>query len=188
MNTNKIVARDAVGSHAAIEKISKAQAGVSLVEVLVTLIVMSVGMLGIAALYVTSLQAKTTSQSRMKAVNLAYDIADRIRANPTAANSYAIADIASAANPAAACIQTAATGVDCTPQQLAASDLFQWSALVRNAPTGLPGNVSGSITRTASTATTPEMFTILLGWSEQTGGNLTYSLQVQKCDPAVTPC
>lgn len=55
--------------------------GIGLIEVLVALVILAVGMLGIASLYVTTLQAKITAQSRMQAINLADDMADRIRAN-----------------------------------------------------------------------------------------------------------
>ena len=54
------------------------QQGFSLVEVLIALIIMSVGMLGIASLYVQSMQAGRTSMFRHNAVTLAGDIADRI--------------------------------------------------------------------------------------------------------------
>ena len=45
--------------------------GVGIVEVLVALVVIGVGMLGVASLYVISLQAKTSAGARMQAVNLA---------------------------------------------------------------------------------------------------------------------
>ena len=64
--------------------------GFSLVEVLVALIVLSVGMLGIASLYVDSLRAGRTALLRTQAVFLATDMADRIRANPTAGAAYAL--------------------------------------------------------------------------------------------------
>jgi prepilin-type N-terminal cleavage/methylation domain-containing protein len=57
--------------------------GFSLVEVMIALIIMSVGMLGIAGLYVQSMQAGRTSMLRHHAVTLAGDIADRIRAKAT---------------------------------------------------------------------------------------------------------
>ena len=50
--------------------------GFSFVEVLIALIIMSVGMLGIAGLYVHSLQAGRTSMLRHQAVTLAGDIAE----------------------------------------------------------------------------------------------------------------
>ena len=64
------------------------QRGFSLVEVLIALVIMSVGMLGIAGLFVQSMQAGRTSMFRHHAVTLAGDVADRIRANPTAGAVY----------------------------------------------------------------------------------------------------
>lgn len=149
------------------------QLGVGMVEVLVALVVMSVGMLGIAGLYVTTLQAKTTSLSRMKAVNLAYDMADRIRANPIATANYLLSTTGTTTS-------TNCAGAICTPAQMAASDLFQWNALLTNPTTGLPGTVQRSIVQdSAATPTTPEVLTIRLSWTEVNSGTLTYSLQVQ---------
>ena len=68
------------------------QFGFSLVEVLIALVIMSVGMLGIAGLYVQSMQAGRTSMFRHHAVTLAGDVADRIRANPTAGGAYTAAN------------------------------------------------------------------------------------------------
>ena len=66
----------------------KRMSGFSIVEVLVALVVLAVGMLGIAALYVESLRAGRTAVYRTQAVNLASDMADRIRANRTAGDAY----------------------------------------------------------------------------------------------------
>jgi type IV pilus assembly protein PilV len=94
--------------------------GFSLVEVLIALIIMSVGMLGIAGLYVHSLQAGRTSMLRHQAVTLAGDIADRIRANPIAGEAYTAA--AGADN---GCV---ATGATCDAEQMAAHDIGLWQA------------------------------------------------------------
>jgi type IV pilus assembly protein PilV len=64
------------------------QRGISLVESLVALVVMSVGMLGIASLYVTSLQTSRSALTRAQAINLANDMADRIRANSRGGTAY----------------------------------------------------------------------------------------------------
>lgn len=151
---------------------NKQMKGVGLVEVLVALVVISIGMLGLAAMYVTSMQAKTTSLSRMKAVNLAYDIADRIRANSTAGAAYVLA--ATDATTATDCAT-----VNCTAAQMAASDLNQWNSMVTDPITGLPGTVTRSIARTTATATTPEFFTITMNWNEPTTGTLSYVLEVR---------
>ena len=92
------------------------QSGFSLVEVLIALVIMSVGMLGIAGLYVQGMQAGRTSMFRHHAVNLAGDVADRIRANPTAGIAYIAA---------AGADNNCVTGnTNCTPGQMAANDIL----------------------------------------------------------------
>ena len=71
-------------NHAFKNRAVQKQRGFSLVEVLIALVIMSVGMLGIAGLYVQTMQAGRTSMLRHHAVTLAGDVADRIRANPRA--------------------------------------------------------------------------------------------------------
>ena len=76
------------------------QEGFTLLEVLVALVIIAVGMLGVAVLYVEGMKAERTSVYRTTAVNLVADLADRIRANPTGTGAYAGAAIAE--TPAAA--------------------------------------------------------------------------------------
>ena len=61
------------------------EAGLSMIEVLVTLIIVSVGLLGLAALQNVSLKNTYSSHLMTTANNLAYDIADRMRAQRQAA-------------------------------------------------------------------------------------------------------
>ena len=70
----------------------KGQRGFSLIEVLVALVVLSIGMLGIAALYVDSLRSGRTAIHRTQAVILVSDMAERIRANPLLAGSLVSTD------------------------------------------------------------------------------------------------
>ncbi len=58
------------------------QSGFSLLEVLIAVVILSVGLLGLAGMQVTSLKYVTSSLHRTQATSLAYDILDRIRANP----------------------------------------------------------------------------------------------------------
>lgn len=106
------------------------QRGVSIVEALVALVVISVGMLGIAGLYLSSLQASRTAKLRSYAVELAGSIADRIRANRDAGASYST-DAYSGEPNDQNCDETV-----CTPAQLAQDDLARWLEDVRNQ---LPG-------------------------------------------------
>lgn len=57
------------------------QRGTTLVETLVALLVLSIGLLGVAALQVNALQTNHSANVRSQASVLAYDIADRMRAN-----------------------------------------------------------------------------------------------------------
>ena len=67
---------------------STTSAGFSLVEAMVTLVVLSVGMIGIARFYGQGLGAGRTALYRTLAVNLAADMADRIRVNRLAGSAY----------------------------------------------------------------------------------------------------
>ena len=61
------------------------QRGFTLVETLVALVVLSVGLLGVAALQLTSLRNNRGAHMRSQAATLSYEIMDRMRANRTAA-------------------------------------------------------------------------------------------------------
>lgn len=60
-------------------------AGFSLMEILIALVVLGVGLLGIAALQAISLKSNHGAYQRTQATFLAYDMMDRMRANRTAA-------------------------------------------------------------------------------------------------------
>jgi type IV pilus assembly protein PilV len=59
--------------------------GFTLVEVLVALVVLSIGLLGIASLQLSSLRWNQGAAARSQATLLAYDIVDRMRANQKSA-------------------------------------------------------------------------------------------------------
>lgn len=143
--------------------------GFSLVEVLIALIIMSVGMLGIAGLYVQSMQAGRTSMLRHHAVTLAGDIADRIRANPTAGVAYT-------ASPGQdnGCVGTSA---NCDVAQMAANDIFLWQA---HANDFLPPMADGSdqVVVTLNAAALPPTFTITVRWDEPTPDNVPPSYTI----------
>jgi len=114
----------------------RSSSGFTLVEVLVALVVLAVGMLGIAGLYVESLKAGRTSIYRTTAVTLAADMADRIRANRAAPGSYAGAGPGS---DAFVCVN----GINpCSPDELAQDDWFRWiDAIQARLPGGATANI-----------------------------------------------
>lgn len=63
------------------------QKGFSLLEILITLVIISFGLLGIAGVIVNSLKNNQSSYSRSQASLLANDIIDRMRANRTTAET-----------------------------------------------------------------------------------------------------
>ncbi|HEY5758076.1 MAG TPA: type IV pilus modification protein PilV [Steroidobacter sp.] len=67
-------------------------AGMTLIEVLVTLVIISVGLLGVAALQITTVRNNQDAYVRSQAAMLASDMLDRMRANrtDTAGNSKAV--------------------------------------------------------------------------------------------------
>ena len=60
----------------------RASAGFSMIELLVAVLVLGIGVLGVTALQMVSLQNNREALLRAEAVQLAYDMMDRIRANP----------------------------------------------------------------------------------------------------------
>lgn len=139
--------------------------GFSLVEVLIALVIMSVGMLGIAGLYVQSLQAGRTSMFRHHAVTLAGDVADRIRANPRAAAAY---EAANGVNHA--CV---AGTVNCSQTEMAENDILLWKA---QAVDTLPGG-DVAIVYTAAAGGNPPNYQITVSWSEP-GETPTYVINI----------
>jgi type IV pilus assembly protein PilV len=138
------------------------QRGFSLVEVLIALIILSIGMLGIAGLYVQSMQAGRTSMFRHHAVTLAGDVADRIRANPRAGVAYA------GAGGDNNCI---AGGTDCNPEEMAAHDILLWD---QQATDSLP---TGDVTVLFDDGVTPPLYTITVAWDEP-GEQMSYEIQI----------
>ncbi|WP_071871944.1 type IV pilus modification protein PilV [Atopomonas hussainii] len=65
--------------------VNQHQAGASLIEVLVALLIFTIGLLGFAALQLSALQNTSDSAQRSQATWVLQDLAERIRANPQAA-------------------------------------------------------------------------------------------------------
>ncbi len=122
------------------------QRGVALVEVLVAMLVVSVGVLAMAGLLATASRYGKTSEFRAVATLLASDMADRIRANKDALRSnvgtpgnvavYNVkGDYSSWANEPGE-PEACANVNECTAAELAARDIAEWS---RSVFVNLPG-------------------------------------------------
>lgn len=128
-----------------------AMTGFSLVEVLIALVIMSVGMLGIAGLYVHTMKAGRTSLFRHHAVTLAGDVADRIRANPIAGVGYIVAGVDNN------CVDG---GIDCSGAEMAQHDIFLWT---QQAADTLP---AGAVNIVFDNGVVPPTYRITITWNE----------------------
>ncbi len=136
----------------------KTQKGFNLIEVMVSLVIFSIGLLGLAGLQQVGLAQNATAMQRTVAMSQAYDILDRMRNNRT--TDYTSATAASIPN----CITAA-----CDTSQIASYDIFEWNlALASALPNGI-GFITG----------TPTAYTVYVGWDEKRAG-----LTPTSCNPA----
>jgi type IV pilus assembly protein PilV len=138
-------------------------AGFGLVESLVALVVISVGMIGIAALYGQGLSASRTALYRTQAVNLVSDMADRIRVNRRGGAAYGGAAANRNCDPGG--------NTDCTTTQMAEHDLFVWQAQVAAQMPGGAGTVQ-------YLGTTPPTYTVRVQWQD-VGGAQNHQVAVR---------
>ncbi|MFZ3127389.1 MAG: type IV pilus modification protein PilV [Rhodoferax sp.] len=100
--------------------------GFSLIEVMVTIVILAFGMLGVAGLLVGGVSNAASSEATAKATQLAGDMADRMRANPTVAISATSEYITAYADAPAS-----------TPSTIAQKDKSEWlRALAAQLPDG----------------------------------------------------
>lgn len=134
-----------------------AQQGFTLLEILVALVVLSIGLLGLAGLQAVSLSNNQVAYYRSVATQQAYDMADRIRSN--VGGNYTNLDATIPVDPD--CVANT-----CTPTQMVTADHSQWNSNnQRLLPAGV-GTVSG----------VGGVFTITVSWNEKTAaGNSTRS-------------
>src|SRR5690242_5904927 len=97
--------------------------GMSLVEMLIAMIILSIGLLGIARLFVRELGETRSALLRTQAISLVSDMADRIRSNAGARDAYDLALYGSAPSLHACAPSSSGSGTNCSSAQLAEDDL-----------------------------------------------------------------
>ncbi|MES2366648.1 MAG: type IV pilus modification protein PilV [Pseudomonadota bacterium] len=142
------------------------QQGFTLLEVLVAMVIVSIGLVGLAGLMMTSAKNNQSAYYRSQASWLGYDIIDRMRANRVLAQGGSY-DIALGVMP------TGCGAASAPP----AGDLCQWNTELQTAlPTG-----KGSIVVSGSVAT------VTVSWDDRRGlgananftGNQAQSISIQ---------
>lgn len=138
------------------------QNGFTLLEIMVAMVIFAVGLLGLAGMQSIAFQNEHSSYSRSQAILLAYEMADRIKANPAgspaydiSANTLTVADYTGSAM---------CTDNDCTITDMVKYDMGLWKAsLASLLPSGL-----GSLSRTVAVGNTTQ--TITVHWDEDRTG------------------
>ena len=152
----------------------KQQSGFTLIEVLVSALILSIGLVGVAGLQAVSLKNNQSAYMRSQASALAYDLADRMRSNVNGANagSYVPANAAATSN--------CKTTTGCTVQQLAQNDLAEWNAsLATNLPLGVGFVCIDSTPYDGASPASPAcdgngtQFSVKVWWDENRDGAIT---------------
>lgn len=154
------------------QKSSGQQSGAAMLEVLISILVLSFGLLGLAGLQLAGIKSNQTAYLRSVATSAAYDMADRMRANMAGvkAGNYNAISATIPSTPSATC-----NGAGCTAAQLATFDATNWLFAY-----ALPGG-TGSVTKKANS----NLFVISVNWTEKclqgecTSGYLTRSFTTE---------
>ncbi|WP_045223697.1 type IV pilus modification protein PilV [Methyloterricola oryzae] len=137
--------------------------GFTLLEVLVSVLVLAIGLLGMAALQMTGLSNNYSAYLRSQATQIAYDLADRMRANP--AGVFA----ANYNNPSMP--SSAPTCTDCTPADMASRDFYEWRQAITTILPGGTGVVCVDATpTTAACDGTGNIYAIKVTWTDRENG------------------
>ncbi|WP_346838841.1 type IV pilus modification protein PilV [Microbulbifer sp. SAOS-129_SWC] len=135
----------------------KKHSGATMIEVLVTILVLAVGLLGLSATQMMSLKNGNNSHQRYLAALAAEEMADRLRANPDGRElgSYSSKTVDGSES-------SVDCSTKCTPAQIASLDLYDWGQVIStNLPDG-KGKVEVN----------GEKVTLTVTWNEQhTGEN-----------------
>ena len=127
------------------------QSGATLIEALVAILVLSLGLLGMAGLQLNALSFQKSSWAQHRISELTIDLVERMQTNPVASQdgrynyeeTYALASAASLTSNG--CRSPTATVV-CTPQQIARDDLSSWLTKAQQTLPGGAASVSGNTT------------------------------------------
>jgi type IV pilus assembly protein PilV len=120
------------------------QSGSSLLEVLISVVVLSLGSLGVAGLQVTSKHATNDAHQRLLATYLANDIIERMRNNPSALATYAgeaVGGNTIASEPSPDC----STSSQCNAAQLAQHDRWAWEQAIDGVTIQSGSNKAGGV-------------------------------------------
>jgi len=132
--------------------------GFTLIEILVTVIVLSIGLLGLAGLQATALKFNSTAYQRSQATILAYDIAEQMRANAKAARCGAYTNGARRIGENCSILEVSDLPAR---QTIATQDIQRWRTTLRNTLPTAVGTISYAGT----------IVTVTIRWDDSRGQN-----------------
>ncbi|WP_455207978.1 type IV pilus modification protein PilV [Kaarinaea lacus] len=136
---------------------NRRQAGFTMLEVLVAIVVLSFGLLGLAGLQADGLRNNTSAYMRSQATLMAYDMLDRMRANMQGVENGDYNNLLSTTPSDPGCISTG-----CSVALMASHDAYEWSQkLAELLPSG-----QGHVTGTGQGS----IFTITVMWDDTRNG------------------
>jgi type IV pilus assembly protein PilV len=153
-----------------IQRKKPVQRGFSLIEVLVSTLVVSVSVLGMASVQVTAKRVGHEAVQRTSATSLTMDLIERMRSNPQALSSYVTTGIGGGSitvEPTPDCSDDGTNG--CTFAELAAHDLWEWEQAIDGISEtrlvgGDPVSVGGLLNPTACVAANGGEVAVSLAW------------------------
>jgi type IV pilus assembly protein PilV len=158
--------------HSRSSRASVAQSGFTLLEVMIAVVILSVGLLGMALLQSTSLRAAQTTNERSQATMLVYEMMDMVRTNRRQASQYGLIRENQFFGDGrdGAC----ATGAP-VPAQRWAADRNDWVCAVRRAIPDARGRVTvtGAVVPVSPGAATPATIEVRLEWCDPRGGAMS---------------
>lgn len=146
------------------------QSGSSLIEVLASMTILAVGILGINAMQTSTLKSNQNSYMRTQAVYLAQDIVERARSNAQGIATGGYND------PAPVVTAACQTSAGCTSAQMAANDVAQWETAVAAAlPSGagvvcLDASPDDGTPAAPACSDTGALYTVKIWWDDNRDG------------------
>ncbi len=140
--------------------------GVSLIEVMVAVFVLSVGVLGVTGLQMTAKRANYEAVQRTTAAALSQDIIERMRANPGDLDTYT--NLGAGRTLTGGTMAATACAADCTHAQLAQYDLYEWERAIDGVTAQSGGNNIGGLSLPTACITGPNggsgFYTVAIAW------------------------
>lgn len=156
---------------------TKYQKGMTLLEVMISVFVLSIGLIGIAKLQVTSKQNNFDAVQRVTATTLAYEVIERMRANATMLAEYVdtsgtrtLNKTSITSEPSPTCGSSDTT---CSGLQLAAHDLWEFKEALSGATERNGNNYTGGLDEFTACISGPltgaaGVYTVAIAWRGRT--------------------